>query len=147
MFGAGAVEEASSGWKQRTQELIMKTSHLSVLAMGAALLMAAPAFAQTSPAPQKTDGDSPTTVGPGSKAFKQKTDGDGLTQVGPGSKAYKQKTDGDGLTQVGPGSKAYKQKTDGEGLTQVGPGSAAYKQKTQSFSHSDGTPVGIAKQN
>ncbi len=106
----------------------MKTSHLSALAIGAALLMAAPAFAQTSPAKQKTDGDSPTMVGPGSKASKQKTDGDGLTQVGPGSRAYKQKTDGDGLTQVGPGS-------------------GAYKQKTQSLSHSDGSPVGIAKQN
>jgi hypothetical protein len=166
MFVADAVEEASLGWKLRIQELVMTTFRLSVLVTGAALLLAAPAFAQTSPAKQKTDGDSPTMVGPGSKAYKQKTDGDGLTQVGPGSKAYKQKTDGDGLTQVGPGSKAYKQKTDGEGLTQVGPGSKAYKQKTdgdgltqvgpgsgaykqrtQSMSHSDGSPVGIAKQN
>jgi hypothetical protein len=87
----------------------MKTSHLSVLAIGAALLMAAPAFAQTPAAKQKTDGDAITTVGPGSKAYKQKTDGDALTSVGPGSKAYKQKTDGEAITSVGPGSKAYKQ--------------------------------------
>jgi hypothetical protein len=61
--------------------------------------------------------------------------------------AYKQKTDGASPTTVGPGSMAYKQKTDGESPTIVGPGSGAYKQKTQSMSHSDGSPVGIAKQN
>jgi hypothetical protein len=106
----------------------MKTSRLSAFAIGAALLMAAPAFAQTSPAKQKTDGDSPTTVGPGSAAYKQKTDGSSPTVTGPGSMASKQRTDGDSPTIVGPGS-------------------GAYKQKTQSLSHSDGSPVGIAKQN
>ncbi len=72
----------------------MKVLRLSVIAMGA-LLMAAPAFAQTTPAQkQKTqDGNSPTTVGPGSAAYKQKTqDGNSPTMVGPGSAAYKQKT-------------------------------------------------------
>lgn len=59
----------------------------------------------------------------------------------------KQKTDGDGLTVVGPGSNAYKQKTDGDSPTIVGPGSRAWKQGTQSMSHSDGSPVGVAKRN
>jgi hypothetical protein len=59
--------------------------------MVASVLIAAPVFAQSS-TKQKTDGDSPTTVGPGSKAYKQRTDGDSPTTVGPGSKAYKQKT-------------------------------------------------------
>jgi hypothetical protein len=40
--------------------------------MVASVLIAAPVFAQSS-TKQKTDGDSPTTVGPGSKAYKQKT--------------------------------------------------------------------------
>jgi hypothetical protein len=111
-----------------SMEFVMKLFSLCAAVMVAGVLIAAPVYAQQAPT-------------------KQKTDGDGLTQVGPGSKAYKQKTDGDGLTQVGPGSKAYKQKTDGDGLTQVGPGSKAYKQKTQSFSHANGSPVGIAKQN
>ena len=60
------------------------------------------------PSKQKTDGDSPTTVGPGSAAYKQKTDGNSPTMVGPGSGAYKQKTDGESPTTVGPGSRAYK---------------------------------------
>jgi hypothetical protein len=59
--------------------------------MVASVLIAAPVFAQ-SPFKQKTDGDSPTTVGPGSIAYKQETDGDSPTMVGPGSKAFKQKT-------------------------------------------------------
>jgi hypothetical protein len=109
----------------------MKTLRLAVFAMGAGLLMAAPAFAQTTPAQkQKTqDGNSPTTVGPGSAAYKQKTqDGNSPTTVGPGSAAYKQKTQ------------------DGGSPTMVGPASGAYKQKTQSLSHGD-APVGVAKQN
>jgi hypothetical protein len=81
--------------------------------LAAGLLIAAPAFAQTSPTKttvekQKTDGDSPTQVGPGSKAFKQRTDGDAPTIVGPGSQAFKQRTDGESPTTVGPGSGAYK---------------------------------------
>jgi len=83
--------------------------------LAAGLLVAAPAFAQSTASPtkvekQKTDGDggSPTTVGPGSKAFKQRTDGDSPTVVGPGSQAFKQRTDGESPTTVGPGSAAYK---------------------------------------
>jgi hypothetical protein len=126
----------------------MKILRLSVLAMGAGLLVAAPAFAQTPAQKQKTqDGNSPTTVGPGSAAYKQKTqDGNSPTTVGPGSAAYKQKTqDGSSPTMVGPASGAYKQKTQGE-LPQVGPASKAYKQNTQSLSHGE-APVGVAKQN
>lgn len=88
---------------------------LSSAFLAAGLLVAASAFAQT-PAPgpatnstvqrQPTDGASPTTVGPGSKAYKQPTEAD-TTTVGPGSKAFK--TDGDSPTTVGPGSKAFKQ--------------------------------------
>ena len=108
----------------------MKTLRLSVLAMGAGLLLAAPAFAQSAAKQNTQDGNSPTTVGPGSAAYKQKTqDGNSPTTVGPGSAAYKQKTQ------------------DGNSPTMVGPASGAYKQKTQSMSHSDGSPVGIAKQN
>jgi ABC-type transport system substrate-binding protein len=83
--------------------------------LAAGLLVAAPAFAQTTTSPtktavekQKTDGDSPTTVGPGSKAYKQRTDGNSPTVVGPGSQAFKQRTDGESPTMVGPGSGAYK---------------------------------------
>ncbi|MEA2792017.1 MAG: hypothetical protein QOG73_4423 [Acetobacteraceae bacterium] len=83
--------------------------------VAAGLLIAAPAFAQTTPntpkssvQKQKTDGDSPTTVGPGSKAYKQQTDGNSPTAVGPGSQAFKQRTDGESPTVVGPGSGAYK---------------------------------------
>jgi len=91
----------------------MKSVRLSLIAMGA-LLVAAPAFAQTPATKQKTqDGNSPTTVGPGSKAYKQQTqDGNSPTTVGPGSKAYKQQTQGE-LPQVGPASKAYKQQSQG----------------------------------
>jgi hypothetical protein len=39
---------------------------------------------------QRTDGDSPTMVGPGSGASKQRTDGDSPSMVGPGSGAAKQ---------------------------------------------------------
>jgi hypothetical protein len=53
----------------------MKTLRISIIAMGA-LLMAAAALAQTPAAKQKTqDGNSPTTVGPASKAYKQRTQG------------------------------------------------------------------------
>lgn len=74
----------------------------------AALLIAGPAtgFAQQT---QKTDGNSPTTTGPGSAAGKQKTDGDSPTMTGPGSAASKQRTDGDSPSMVGPGSGAAKQ--------------------------------------
>jgi hypothetical protein len=71
----------------------MKKLSLTPVIMIAGLLAAAPAFAQTTPKKQATqDGNSPTTVGPGSKAYKQSTDGDSPTIVGPGSKAYKQNT-------------------------------------------------------
>jgi hypothetical protein len=108
----------------------MKTLRFSVIAMGAALLMAAPAFAQTDATKQKTqDGNSPAQVGPASGAYKQKTqDGNSPAMVGPASGAYKQKTQ------------------DGGSPTMVGPASGAYKQKTQSLSHGD-VPVGVAKQN
>jgi hypothetical protein len=68
----------------------------------AGLLAGAPAFAQQTTTPQdkqaagqpsvkqKTDGNAPTTVGPGSGAYKQKTDGNSPTTVGPGSGAFKQ---------------------------------------------------------
>lgn len=71
----------------------MKTLSLAVLAMGAGLLVAAPAFAQSAEKQKTQDGGSPTTVGPASGAYKQKTqDGGGPTVVGPASGAYKQKT-------------------------------------------------------
>ena len=72
----------------------MKTVRFSVIAAGAAMLLAAPAFAQSTPATkQKTqDGGGPTQVGPASGAYKQKTqDGGSPTMVGPASGAYKQK--------------------------------------------------------
>jgi hypothetical protein len=133
------------------QEFVMKTLRFAVIAMGAGLLMAAPAFAQTTPVQKQPtqDGNSPTTVGPASKAYKQKTqDGNSPTIVGPGSAAYKQKTqDGNGPAMVGPASGAYKQRTqDGNSPAMVGPASGAYKQKTQSLSHGE-APVGVAKQN
>ncbi len=105
----------------------MRTLRLSVFAAAAGLLMAAPAFAQTPTHKQRTDGNSPTMVGPASGASKQRTDGDSPTMVGPASGAYKQRTDGNSPTIVGSGS-------------------GAYKQHTQSLSHGD-TPVGVAKQN
>jgi hypothetical protein len=119
-----------------TWSCIMKpTSALSLL-MGATLLIAIPALAQTTttptaatPSSQKTDGESPTVVGPGSGAYKQGTDGAAPTVVGPGSAAYKQSTDGASPTIVGPGSAAYKQKTDGESPTVVGPGSGAFNKQ------------------
>jgi hypothetical protein len=109
MLCADAEETASPSDRPHTQEIVMKSLRLSLIAMGA-LLMAAPAFAQTPATKQQTqDGNSPTTVGPASGAYKQKTqDGNSPTMVGPGSKAYKQQTQGE-LPMVGPGSKAYKQ--------------------------------------
>jgi hypothetical protein len=93
----------------------MRISALSGALLAAGMLIAVPAFAQSpTDAPktgvqkQRTDGDSPTMVGPGSQASKQKTDGGSLPMVGPGSGAYKQKTDGESLPMVGPGSGAYK---------------------------------------
>ena len=71
----------------------MKILGLSVSLMAAGLLLAAPSFAQTSTGEkQKTDGNSPTTVGPASGASKQRTDGNSPTMVGPGSAAFKQRT-------------------------------------------------------
>jgi hypothetical protein len=96
----------------------MKTLSFSAIAIGAGLLIAAPAFAQDPATKQKTqDGNSPTMVGPASGAYKQKTqDGNSPTMVGPASGAYKQKTqDGNSPTMVGPGSKAYKQQTQSQG--------------------------------
>jgi hypothetical protein len=126
------AEETASLHRRSTlhQEFVMKAIRLSVIAIGAGLLMAAPAFAQTPATKQKTqDGNSPTMVGPASGAYKQKTqDGNSPTMVGPASGAYKQKTQ------------------DGNSPTMVGPGSKAYKQQTQSLSHGD-APVGVAKQN
>jgi len=72
----------------------MKSVSISRGILLAGLLVAAPAFAQTSPAQkQRTqDGNSPTTVGPGSAAYKQHAqDGNSPTSVGAGSRAYKQK--------------------------------------------------------
>src|ERR1700744_6138332 len=62
----------------RPEEFLMKTLRISGIAV-AILLLAAPAFAQTPATKQKTqDGNSPTTVGPASKAgkaYKQPTQG------------------------------------------------------------------------
>jgi hypothetical protein len=78
------------------QELLMKTFRRAQLVIVAALLVAPSAFAQAPQKPDQTqhakkqatqDGNSPTTVGPGSKAYKQKTQGD-LPEVGPASGAY-----------------------------------------------------------
>jgi hypothetical protein len=77
----------------------MKKLCCSQIVMIAGLLIAAPAFAQapqTQQPKQQTaqakkqktqDGNSPTTVGPGSRAYKQQTQGD-LPEVGPASGAY-----------------------------------------------------------
>ena len=71
----------------------MKKLGFSIIALAAGLLIGAPAFAQsTSAGKQKTDGNSPTDVGPGSAAYKQHTDGSSPTDVGPGSGAYKPNT-------------------------------------------------------
>jgi hypothetical protein len=87
----------------RLKELVMKILGRPSLVILAGLLGAAPAFAQTTQSQNQTsqaqkpasevkkqrtqDGNSPTTVGPGSKAYKQQTQGD-LPEVGPASKAY-----------------------------------------------------------
>ncbi|WP_325598665.1 hypothetical protein [Rhodopila sp.] len=81
----------------------------TAFALGLAMVPAfVPALAQAAPAKQHTDGEAPTQVGPGSKAYKQQSDGESPTVVGPGSQAYRQKTDGESPTIVGPGSQAYK---------------------------------------
>jgi hypothetical protein len=88
------------------RELVMKAFGRSQLLMVAGLLLAAPALAQ-SPQGQKQptqDGNSPTTVGPGSAASKQQTQN--MAHSDP-SGAKKQKTQGD-LPEVGPASGAYK---------------------------------------
>ena len=77
----------------------MKSLFVSTLLVAAGLLLSVPVFAQSSSATsQKTDGESPTMVGPGSGAYKQKTQSVNL--------ASKQKTDGESPTMVGPGSGA-----------------------------------------
>jgi hypothetical protein len=93
----------------------MTIRSLSGAFLAAGLLVAAPVFAQTAQTPtkntvekQRTDGDAPTVVGPGSKAFKQQTDGGAPAMVGPGSQAFKQRTDGEAPAMVGPASGAYK---------------------------------------
>jgi hypothetical protein len=71
-------------------------------AMVASLVIAAPAFGQ---APQAQKPASPQTQA--SQAQKQHTqDGNSPTTVGPGSSAYKQHTQGN-LPEVGPASGAY----------------------------------------
>jgi hypothetical protein len=71
----------------------MKALGFSPIIMIAVLLTIAPALAQTTSQKQAShNGNSTTTVGPASKAYKQSTDGDSPTIVGPGSKAYKQQT-------------------------------------------------------
>ena len=82
----------------------MKTLIISAAALAAGLLVSGPVLAQASAdspkskilaaEKQRTDGNDPTTVGPGSSAFKQRTDGEAPTAVGPGSGAYKQHTQG-----------------------------------------------------
>ncbi|HEY0181201.1 MAG TPA: hypothetical protein VGC09_00200 [Rhodopila sp.] len=68
----------------------MKLSSISPIVMGACLLVAVPALAQ--PATQKPHTQAtPTTTG-ATKVSKQHTDGDSPTVVGPASKAYKQQT-------------------------------------------------------
>jgi hypothetical protein len=87
----------------------MKVLSRFPIAMAAGLLLATPTFAQTTQGQKQhtQDGNSPTTVGPGSKAYKQRTqDGNSPTTVGPASGAYKQHTQGE-LPTVGPASGAY----------------------------------------
>lgn len=67
--------------------LVLKTTIRSALLL-AALLATVPAFAQTPPAAQHTDGEATTLVGQGSQAHKQQTDGEAPIVVGPGSRAY-----------------------------------------------------------
>jgi len=86
--------------------------HILTSGLAALILIAgvgATSAQQPTPTKQKTqDGNSPTTVGPASGAYKQKTDGGSLPMVGPASGAYKQNTQADGPTTVGPASGAYK---------------------------------------
>jgi hypothetical protein len=85
------------------QELDMKIFGRPQRVLVASLLIAAPAFAQ---APQAQN---PTQLTPNqtSQAKKQQTqDGNSPTTVGPASGAYKQRTQGD-LPEVGPASGAY----------------------------------------
>lgn len=87
----------------------MKTFSILSGALALGLLAAGPAMAQTGPAKQKTQTESPATAGRTSSAYKQRTDGAGPPMVGPASGAYKQRTDGAGPPMVGPASGAYKQ--------------------------------------
>ncbi len=63
----------------------MNTLKLSAGLLAAGLLVGAPAFAQSD-----TDSSKPKPT----TAQKQKTDGNSPTEVGPGSAAYKQRTQG-----------------------------------------------------
>jgi hypothetical protein len=94
-------------------EFVMRYLRSLTLAMAAGTMMLGSALAQQTGAnettsKQKTDGNSPTVVGPASGAYKQHTDGNSPTVVGPASGAYKQHTDGASPTMVGPASGAYK---------------------------------------
>ncbi len=65
--------------------------------VAAALLIGAPAFAQTTPDTTKpsvslAQNKSTQDGNPGGAGYKQKVDGNDPTTVGPGSQAYKQKT-------------------------------------------------------
>ena len=106
----------------------MNRLKISAILLATGMLAAAPVLAQTAQKQRTQDGNSPTTVGPGSQASKQRTDGNSPTTVGPGSMAYKQRT-------------------DGASPPMVGPASGAYKQRTQSLSHSDPSTMGFNKQN
>ena len=81
----------------------MKVFRCFNLAIIASLVIAAPVFSQTSPAP--------TPASPQNKTLqvqKQRTqDGNSLPTVGPGSHAYKQPTQAE-IPEVGPASGAYK---------------------------------------
>jgi hypothetical protein len=80
----------------------MRTVPLFTILFGVGLINGGPIFAQNATNPdtpiaplaqsQKTDGESPTMVGPGSAVHRQKTDGESPTMIGPGSAAYKQQT-------------------------------------------------------
>jgi len=75
-------------------EFVMRYLRSLTLAMAAGTMMLGSALAQQTGAnettsKQKTDGNSPTVVGPASGAYKQRTDGASPTMVGPASGAYK----------------------------------------------------------
>ena len=91
----------------------MRSRNRTAILMAASLLVAAPAFAQTTPSSpetaqkQHTDGDGPTTVGPASGAYKEYSDPKGWDASAQAW--HKQHTDGNSPTVIGPASSAYKQ--------------------------------------